>query len=263
MTTATILMPPKRSRLKKIWRWMLSDPRAVLSISYLVILTAVAALAPWIAPADGELWRYASYRFHALVAREWAQFREARELWQLTPVGREEHRIALAEDVGGTHVASLLHDHYHTFLQLNDRFKSLCGDWQLRDGAPNDHSDAKYDAAVVKRLVALDGEGEEARREDDERDEEGDGEGLDHRRFTCCDRLAGGRGRGRRAVPEGWSLTGQDARMRRGRLGTGSVAEELADRPGLPTGRGRQGLPGPARSDGRRPRDVLGRSTLG
>ena len=94
----------------------------------------------------------------ALVAREWAQFREARELWQLTPVGREEHRIALAEDVGGTHVASLLHDHYHTFLQLNDRFKSLCGDWQLRDGAPNDHSDAKYDAAVVKRLVALDGE---------------------------------------------------------------------------------------------------------
>ena len=29
---------------------MRSDPRAVLSISYLVILTLVAALAPWIAP---------------------------------------------------------------------------------------------------------------------------------------------------------------------------------------------------------------------
>lgn len=94
----------------------------------------------------------------ALAAREWAQFREARGLWQLTSVGREEHRIALAEDVGGTHVAALLHDEYHRFLQLNDLFKSLCGDWQLRDGAPNDHSDAGYDRAVVERLVALDAE---------------------------------------------------------------------------------------------------------
>jgi hypothetical protein len=34
----------------------------------------------------------------------------------------------------------------------------LCGDWQLRDGAPNDHSDSAYDAAVVKRLVDLHGE---------------------------------------------------------------------------------------------------------
>jgi hypothetical protein len=91
-----------------------------------------------------------------LHAREWVQFREARELWQLTPVGREEHHIALAEDVGGAHMTEQLHEAYHEFLQLNDRFKVLCGDWQLRDGSPNDHADPVYDRAVIERLVALD-----------------------------------------------------------------------------------------------------------
>lgn len=91
-----------------------------------------------------------------LESREWAQFREARRLWQLTATGREEHKIALVEDVGHTHIAAKLHDSYHEFLQLNSAFKELCGDWQLRDGAPNDHTDAAYDNAVVERLVALD-----------------------------------------------------------------------------------------------------------
>jgi hypothetical protein len=92
----------------------------------------------------------------ALQAREWAMFREARQLWQLTPVGRDEHKIALVEDVGHTHIAAKLHDPYHHFLDLNGRFKELCGDWQLKNGAPNDHSDTTYDATVVERLVALD-----------------------------------------------------------------------------------------------------------
>lgn len=91
-----------------------------------------------------------------LQAREWAQYREARELWQLTTVGREEHHIALTEDVGGSHIGAQLHDDYLVFLQLNDRFKALCGDWQLRNGQPNDHTDATYDQAVVQRLVAID-----------------------------------------------------------------------------------------------------------
>lgn len=87
--------------------------------------------------------------------REWAMFREARQLWQLTPVGREEHKTALVADVGHLHIAELLHDSYEAFLGVNERFKALCGDWQLRDGAPNDHSDSAYDQAVVARLVDL------------------------------------------------------------------------------------------------------------
>jgi len=94
----------------------------------------------------------------ALHAREWAMFREARQLWQLTPVGREEHKIALVEDVGHTHIAAKLHDPYHHFLDVNGRFKELCGDWQLKNGSPNDHADTAYDTQVVERLVALDSE---------------------------------------------------------------------------------------------------------
>jgi hypothetical protein len=93
-----------------------------------------------------------------LQSREWAMFREARQLWQLTPVGREEHRIALSEDVGHIHIADKLRDAYEVFLGVNERFKVLCGDWQLRDGAPNDHSDPTYDGSVVEQLVALNGD---------------------------------------------------------------------------------------------------------
>ncbi|MEQ1873353.1 MAG: MarR family transcriptional regulator [Ilumatobacteraceae bacterium] len=90
-----------------------------------------------------------------LKGREWAMFREARELWQLTPVGRDEHRIALAEDVGGTDVVKALRASYKSFLALNEDFKSLCGAWQLKNGQPNDHADSSYDAGVVKQLVGL------------------------------------------------------------------------------------------------------------
>jgi hypothetical protein len=92
----------------------------------------------------------------ALAQREWAMFREARQLWQLTPVGREEHHIALAQDVGGRALHDELAVPYAAFLAINERFKELCGDWQLRDGQPNDHSDPAYDEAVVARLQALD-----------------------------------------------------------------------------------------------------------
>jgi hypothetical protein len=82
-------------------------------------------------------------------------FREGRQLWQLTPVGREEHRIALAEDIGSLHLAADLSEPYRAFLVINEDFKALCGDWQLCAGEPNDHANLEYDAEVVERLRKL------------------------------------------------------------------------------------------------------------
>lgn len=93
-----------------------------------------------------------------LSQREWAMFREARQLWQLTPVGRDEHRVALARDIGGGHLRDALSEPYQAFLAVNERFKELCGDWQLKVGETNDHADPAYDRCVVDRLVALDRE---------------------------------------------------------------------------------------------------------
>ncbi|MBI4882808.1 MAG: MarR family transcriptional regulator [Actinobacteria bacterium] len=87
--------------------------------------------------------------------RQWAMFREARQLWQLTPVGRDQHGVALAEDVGVGGLRNALRLPYVSFLQLNERFKVLCGAWQLKAGEPNDHSDASYDGGVVTQLVGL------------------------------------------------------------------------------------------------------------
>ena len=90
-----------------------------------------------------------------LQARDLAIFREPRALWQLTPSGRAFHAAALDSDLDGTDEGRL-HAHYQAFLGRNEEFKNLCGDWQLRDGNPNDHSDAAYDREVLDRLVALD-----------------------------------------------------------------------------------------------------------
>lgn len=90
-----------------------------------------------------------------LQAREWTQYRESRELWQLTHTGREQHRFALSADVGDPAAVDELRDSYVPFLGINERFKLLCGEWQLRNGAANDHTDAAYDRAVIARLLAL------------------------------------------------------------------------------------------------------------
>lgn len=83
-------------------------------------------------------------------------FREARALWQLSPDGREAHRTVLEADAVRNGLRVALHVGYPAFLTLNESFKALCGDWQLRKGEPNDHADTTYDRNVIERLLALD-----------------------------------------------------------------------------------------------------------
>lgn len=90
-----------------------------------------------------------------LAGSGFTQFRENRGLWQLTSEGRAAHPEHLAADVADVDLASELGAHYEAFLTTNSEFKELCGAWQLRDGEPNDHSDAAYDAQVVERLGEL------------------------------------------------------------------------------------------------------------
>jgi hypothetical protein len=90
-----------------------------------------------------------------LLAAAHVQFREARGLWQLTPDGRTAYPDQLAADLTGADLVQLVPS-YASFLEINSSFKELCGDWQLRNGEVNDHSDAAYDAGIISRLVALD-----------------------------------------------------------------------------------------------------------
>ncbi len=90
---------------------------------------------------------------HALAADDLAAFREARSLWQLTPAGRSAHGAALG--AAAADGARTLSGACADFLKLNERFKELCGQWQMRDGQPNDHDDPAYDRGVVDQLAAL------------------------------------------------------------------------------------------------------------
>ncbi len=90
-----------------------------------------------------------------------AQFKEARGLWMPTSEGKQVAADLVARELKDAGVEEGMREAYPAFLALNEHFKALCGDWQLFPGdgdnrAPNDHSDAAYDAAVVARLVELD-----------------------------------------------------------------------------------------------------------
>jgi phosphoenolpyruvate-protein kinase (PTS system EI component) len=77
----------------------------------------------------------------------------ARDLWQLTPEGRERHAELLLKESGAE--VDGLRPHYERFLELNDGFKTLCSNWQTRDGDANDHTDPAYDGERIAELRQL------------------------------------------------------------------------------------------------------------
>lgn len=88
-------------------------------------------------------------RRHQLVA-----YREGRVSgWRLTPDGTASHDVLLAaRRVDADHP---LHDLHREFTPLNTNFKVLCTSWQMRGDAPNDHTDAAHDEAIVDGVTSL------------------------------------------------------------------------------------------------------------
>ena len=94
-----------------------------------------------------------------------ASYREGRMVgWMITPEGRSFGEQLLANEVDNLGIRSEIETAYKEFSELNDAFKELCTDWQLKpstDGSGeeqvlNDHSDPIYDKGVIDRLVELD-----------------------------------------------------------------------------------------------------------
>ncbi len=89
-----------------------------------------------------------------LVAAGHVRHIEARDMYGLLPPGKERH-AALLDEIADADVRAGLAARYDRFLELNDEFKQLCTEWQMRDGQPNDHTDADYDHACVEQLAGL------------------------------------------------------------------------------------------------------------
>jgi hypothetical protein len=70
---------------------------------------------------------------------------------RITPEGRAQLAELLAaerRDADPTTLAAA----YDEFRSINTEFKAVVTAWQLKDGQPNTHEDADYDAAVLARL---------------------------------------------------------------------------------------------------------------
>lgn len=70
---------------------------------------------------------------------------------KLSPDGRVRLAALLAAE-RSTIDADAVSAGYDAFRAVNPEFKALVTDWQLKDGEPNTHEDADYDAAVLGRL---------------------------------------------------------------------------------------------------------------
>ena len=89
------------------------------------------------------------------VAAGHAAVREGRtRTVRLTPEGKE-HAAALLRAEATPESTAAAEALYAAFLPLNTELKELTTAWQMRDGQPNDHTDAEYDAVVIDRLAAV------------------------------------------------------------------------------------------------------------
>jgi hypothetical protein len=70
---------------------------------------------------------------------------------RMSPEGRDRLAELLSEERRGIDSQSFART-YDEFRTVNRDFKSLVSEWQLREGEPNCHDDAEYDAAVLARL---------------------------------------------------------------------------------------------------------------
>lgn len=96
-----------------------------------------------------------SAELDALASDELAVYRAPRSRWQITPAGRAAPLELLDNERAAVDLTAL-RSTYGSFLALNDDFKTICADWQLRGGEINDHTDRAYDEQVVQRLLELD-----------------------------------------------------------------------------------------------------------
>lgn len=88
------------------------------------------------------------------VTKGWVNHMEARDMYTLTPEGKEEQQRRL-ESAADPALAKALSPGYQQFLKLNTEFKELCNNWQLKNGAPNDHSDSSYDQLQIDALTSI------------------------------------------------------------------------------------------------------------
>lgn len=95
-------------------------------------------------------------------ARGWVSYATFADLrgWSLTESGRMENERQLAAELLDAGAGDEVLDVYRDFLPLNGRLQRACTDWQLRPTgddrlAANDHSDPRWDAAVLAELAAI------------------------------------------------------------------------------------------------------------
>jgi hypothetical protein len=74
--------------------------------------------------------------------------------FRISPEGRERLNALLAKERSGVDQNALANT-YGDFRVVNNEFKALVSDWQIKDGQPNSHDDAEYDAAILNRLDNL------------------------------------------------------------------------------------------------------------